>query len=92
LFGSIVSFDIVGGEAEAEKFFDSLKLIRSAPSLGGVESLASYPLYSSHVGFSDEQLKAAGVSDSTIRLAIGIESADDIIADLHQALENSSEF
>jgi methionine-gamma-lyase len=90
LFGSIVSFDIVGGEAEAEKFFDSLKLVRSAPSLGGVESLASYPLYSSHVGFTNEQLKAAGVSDSTIRLAIGIESAGDIIADLHQALEKVS--
>ena len=87
LFGSIVAFDIKGGEAEAEKFFDSLKLVRSAPSLGGVESLTSYPLYSSHVGFSDEQLKAAGVSDSTIRLAIGIETAEDIITDLTQALQ-----
>lgn len=88
LFGSIVAFDIKGGEPEAEKFFDSLKLVHSAPSLGGVQSLASYPLYSSHVGFSDEQLKAAGVSASTIRLAIGIETAEDIIADLNQALDS----
>lgn len=89
MFGSIVAFDIKGGEAEAEKLFDSLTLVKSAPSLGGVQSLASYPLYSSHVGFSDEQLKAAGVSASTIRLAIGIETADDIIADLNQALEKT---
>lgn len=87
LFGSIVAFDIKGGEAEVETFFDALRLVRSAPSLGGVESLASYPLLSSHIGFSDEQLKAAGVSDSTIRLAIGIETASDIVADLNQALE-----
>jgi len=86
LFGSIVAFDIAGGEAEVEKFFDSLKLVHNAPSLGGVESLASYPLFSSHIGFSDEQLKSAGVSASTIRLAIGIETADDIIEDLNQAL------
>lgn len=89
MFGSIVAFDIKGGEAEVEKFFDSLKLIHNAPSLGGVESLASYPLYSSHYGFSDERLKAAGISAATVRLAIGIESAEDIIADLNQALESS---
>ena len=89
LFSGIVAFDLKGSENEAEKFFDSLKMICSAPSLGGVESLASYPLYSSHVGFSDEQLKAAGVSASTIRLAVGIETAEDIIADLRQALEQA---
>jgi cystathionine beta-lyase/cystathionine gamma-synthase len=89
LFGGIVAFDLKGNENEAEKFFDSLQMIRSAPSLGGVESLASYPLYSSHVGFSDEQLKAAGVSASTIRLAIGIETVEDIIADLRQALDQT---
>ncbi|MGH3851129.1 MAG: trans-sulfuration enzyme family protein, partial [Pseudonocardiaceae bacterium] len=69
--GAIVAFDIRGGEAAAEKFFDNLQLIRSAPSLGGVESLASYPLYSSHAGYTEEQLRAAGVSAATIRLAIG---------------------
>jgi cystathionine beta-lyase/cystathionine gamma-synthase len=85
-FGGVVALDLAGGEQEVEKLFDSLKLVRTAPSLGGVETLASYPLYSSHAGFSDEQLKAAGVSGATVRFALGIEAAEDIIADVTQAL------
>jgi cystathionine beta-lyase/cystathionine gamma-synthase len=86
-FGGVVAVDIAGGEAEVEKLFNSLRLVRTAPSLGGVETLASYPLYSSHAGFSDAQLKAAGVSAATVRFAIGIEAAEDIIADITTALE-----
>lgn len=85
-FGGVVALDLVGGEPEVEKLFDSLQLVRTAPSLGGVETLASYPLYSSHAGFSNEQLKAAGVSAATVRFAVGIEAAEDIIADITQAL------
>jgi methionine-gamma-lyase len=85
--GGVVAIDLAGGEAEAERFFDALRLVKCAPSLGGVETLVSYPLYSSHYGFNEEQLSAAGVSAATIRLAIGIEDADDIIADIEQALE-----
>jgi methionine-gamma-lyase len=85
-FGGVVAFDLAGGEPEVEKLFDSLRLVRTAPSLGGVETLASYPLYSSHAGFSDEQLKAAGVSAATVRFSLGIEAAEDIIADIAQAL------
>jgi len=99
-FGGIVAIDLaaaprglpargprVGGEPEVEKLFNSLRLVRTAPSLGGVETLASYPLYSSHAGFSDEQLKAAGVSAATVRFAVGIEAAEDIIADITRALD-----
>ena len=86
-FGGIVALDLVGGEPEVEKLFDSFQLIRTAPSLGGVETMVSYPLYSSHVGFSDEQLRLAGVSATTVRFAIGIEAADDIVSDIRQALE-----
>ena len=86
-FGGIVAIDLAGSEAEVEKLFNSLLLVRTAPSLGGVETLASYPLYSSHAGFSDEQLKAAGVSAATVRFAVGIEAAEDIIADITQALD-----
>jgi cystathionine beta-lyase/cystathionine gamma-synthase len=86
-FGGIVAIDLVGGEPEVGKLFDSLRLVRTAPSLGGVETLASYPLYSSHAGFSDEQLKAAGVSAATVRFAVGIEAAEDIITDITQALD-----
>ncbi len=86
-FGGIVAIDVVGGEREVGKLFDSLRLVRTAPSLGGVETLASYPLYSSHAGFSDQQLKAAGVSAATVRFAVGIEAATDVIADITQALD-----
>jgi cystathionine beta-lyase/cystathionine gamma-synthase len=85
-FGGVVALDLVGGEPEVEQLFNSLKLVRTAPSLGGVETLCSYPLYSSHAGFSEAQLKAAGVSAATVRFAIGIEAAEDIIADITQSL------
>jgi cystathionine beta-lyase/cystathionine gamma-synthase len=85
-FGGVVAFDVKGGEAEVERLFNSFKLVRTAPSLGGVESLVSYPLYSSHAGFTDEQLRAAGVSAATVRISVGVESAADIIADVTQAL------
>lgn len=86
-FGGVVAFDVKGGEPEVEKLFDSLRLARTAPSLGGVETLVSYPIYSSHAGFSDEQLRAAGVSRSTVRISVGIEAAKDIVADVSQALD-----
>ena len=86
-FGGVVAIDIKGGEPEVGKLFDSLKLVRTAPSLGGVETLVSYPLYSSHAGFSEDQLRAAGVSASTVRFSMGIEAAPDIIADVRQALD-----
>ncbi|HSS22588.1 MAG TPA: PLP-dependent aspartate aminotransferase family protein [Pyrinomonadaceae bacterium] len=85
-FGGVVAIDVVGGEPEVEKLFNSLRLVRTAPSLGGVETLASYPMYSSHAGFTEEQLQAAGVSAATVRFAMGIEDAEDIIADVTQAL------
>jgi cystathionine beta-lyase/cystathionine gamma-synthase len=85
--GGIVAIDLDGSEREAERFFDALRLVKCAPSLGGVETLVSYPLYSSHYGFTDAQLRAAGVSAATMRFAIGIEAAEDIIADIEQALD-----
>lgn len=90
-FGGVVAIDVVGGEQEVEKLFNSLKLVRTAPSLGGVETLASYPLYSSHAGFSEAQLQAAGVSSATVRFAVGIEASEDIITDITQSLNALSE-
>jgi cystathionine beta-lyase/cystathionine gamma-synthase len=86
-FGGVVTIDVEGGETQVEKLFNSLHLVRAATSLGGVESLASYPLYSSHASCSPEQLQAAGVSSATVRFALGIEAAADIIADVTQALD-----
>jgi cystathionine beta-lyase/cystathionine gamma-synthase len=85
-FGGVVAIDVVGGEPEVEKLFNSFKLVRTAPSLGGVETLASYPLYSSHAGFSAAQLEAAGLSSATVRFAVGIEASEDIITDVTQSL------
>ncbi len=86
-FGGIVAIELAGGEREAETLFDAFRLVRTAPSLGGVETLVSYPVFSSHAGFSEEQLRAAGVSSSTVRFAVGIEAPEDIIADITQALD-----
>lgn len=84
-FGAVVSFDIRGGGKAAEHFIDSLKLWYLATSLGGVESTVSYPVLSSHIGATARELKLLGVSPATIRLSVGIEQADDLIADLEQA-------
>jgi cystathionine beta-lyase/cystathionine gamma-synthase len=88
-FGTMVSFDIRGGQKAAARFIDRLNLWYLAASLGGVESTVSYPLLSSHVGMSPRQLKLLGVSEATIRLSVGIEDASDLIADLEQALSRS---
>jgi cystathionine beta-lyase/cystathionine gamma-synthase len=86
-FSGIVALGLSGSEREVEKLFHSLKLARTAPSLGGVETLDSCPINSSHVAFSNVQLKAAGVSAATVHFAVGIEAADDIIADITQSLD-----
>ena len=88
-FGALVSLDIRGGGAAAERFIDSLKLWYLATSLGGVESTVSYPVLSSHSSVARRELKLLGVSPSTIRLSVGIEESSDLIADLEQALTNS---
>ena len=84
-FGALVSFDIRGGGASAERFIDALKLWYLATSLGGVESTVSYPVLSSHSNVSSRELKLLGVSPATLRLSVGIEEAADLIGDLEQA-------
>jgi cystathionine beta-lyase/cystathionine gamma-synthase len=85
-FGMMVSFDLRGGGSAAERFIDRLKLWYLAASLGGVESTVSYPVLTSHIGLNAKQLKLLGVSPATVRLSIGVEDAQDLIADLEQAL------
>lgn len=85
-FGMMVAFETRGGGPAAERFIDGLKLWYLATSLGGVESTVSYPLLSSHLGTSRERLRLLDVSEATVRLSVGIEDADDLIADLRQAL------
>jgi cystathionine beta-lyase/cystathionine gamma-synthase len=84
--GGLLSFELRGGEAAATRFIDRLKLIVHAVSLGGPETLVTLPARSSHRGMTPEARKQAGVSDSLIRFAAGIEATEDLIADLEQAL------
>jgi len=85
-FGGMVSFYIDGDAAMAERFIDLLKVFAIAPSLGGVESLATQPIYTSHYGLSEEILRQASVDGSLIRLSVGLEDVKDLIDDLDQAL------
>src|SRR5271169_923034 len=85
-YGMMVSFELRGGEPAVDRFIKALRLWYLATSLGGVESILSYPWLSSHVGLSAKRLTLLGVTPSTVRLSIGIEDAGDLIADLEAAL------
>jgi len=84
---SIMSFGMVGGFAAAMKFYDALKLVKRVVNLGDAKSLACHPASTTHRQMSADEQRAAGVGPELIRLSIGIEHIDDIIADLKQALD-----
>jgi methionine-gamma-lyase len=88
--GSTFSFDIKGGQAEAFAFLNALQVFKLAVSLGGTESLASHPAAMTHSGVPVSVRDRIGVLDTTIRMSVGIEHPDDLIADLTQALAASS--
>lgn len=85
-FGGMVTFT-VGTREKAFRFWDRLKLIARAASLGGPETLTSLPILFSHTGYSAEELRRAGVDEGMVRMSVGLEDPDDLIADLRQALE-----
>lgn len=84
--GSTFSLLLKGGEAECFRFLDSLKIAKLAVSLGGTETLASHPASMTHLSVPDERKAALGITDNLVRISIGIEAADDLIADFEQAL------
>jgi methionine-gamma-lyase len=85
--GSMIAFEVHGGEAEAFRFLNALKLIKLAVSLGGTESLAEHPGAMTHSDIPvDEQVKI-GITPSMVRISVGVEDPDDLIADVGQALE-----
>jgi cystathionine gamma-synthase/methionine-gamma-lyase len=87
LYGGMVSFEIKGaGREEVFRFMDSLKLIVRATSLGDVHSMMLYPVMSSHREVSPQHRQRMGIRDSLVRLSVGIEAVEDIVADLEQAL------
>ncbi len=82
----MVTFACAGGLSAARAVADRVRLIANAPSLGGVESLLSLPVYTSHARFSPEERAAAGIDDDLVRLSVGLEEPDDLWSDLDQAL------
>lgn len=85
--GGMVTFEVEGTGEEARRVSEAMRLFTLATSLGGVESLVSIPVLTSHAMISAAQRKKMGVTEQMVRLSVGIESADDLIADLEQALE-----
>jgi cystathionine beta-lyase/cystathionine gamma-synthase len=85
-FGGMLGIELAGGAKAVERFVGRLRVWRHAPSLGGVDSLVSIPRRTSHSHLSAEERSRAGITDAFVRLSVGIEDADDLIADLEQAL------
>jgi len=86
-FGGMLAIELVGGGRAAERFLRRLRLIKHAPSLGGVDSVVSEPRFTSHSHLTSDERAALGVPDGFLRLSVGIENVDDLIADLEQALK-----
>jgi len=87
--GGVLSFSVKGGYGPVARVHDALGLVARASSLGGVESLASIPVISSHRHASDAELAIQGIDRGTIRISVGLEDPDDVVADLLQALEQA---
>jgi cystathionine gamma-synthase len=84
--GGMVSFEVEGSGEDAKRMTEALQLFTLAPSLGGVDSLVSIPVLTSHAMISPDQRQKMGVTEQLIRLSVGIENVDDLIADLENAL------
>jgi methionine-gamma-lyase len=87
--GALLAFEVSGGRDAAERFFDGLELCLRASSLGGVDTVLLHPASTSHRQFDAEQLAAAGISPGLLRVSVGCEDADDIVADFEQALQRA---
>jgi len=85
-FGAMLAFDLKGGLKAARRFCDRVQIFLLAASLGGVDSLAILPIYTSHYNMSLAELRAAGVEPGTVRVSVGLEDPQDLLEDLRQAL------
>jgi cystathionine beta-lyase/cystathionine gamma-synthase len=85
-YGGMMAIELSGAK-HVSRFLKRLKLIKHAPSLGGVDTLVSEPRFSSHAHLTADQRSAMGVPDGFLRISVGIEDADDLIGDLEQALK-----
>lgn len=90
-FGAMLSFELKGGADQVRSFLAGLQCFSLAESLGGVESLIAHPASMTHAGMAAEARKRAGISDTLLRLSIGIEAVEDLLADLERAFERAAE-
>ena len=88
-FGGMLGIELPGGTEAADRFVSALRLAKVAPSLGGVETLVSQPRFTSHAAMTPEEREREGIRDGFVRFSLGIEDAEDIIADIARALEAS---
>lgn len=86
-FGGMLTIEVKGDGTDATRVADRLKLFALAPSLGGAESLITQPCTTTHHGLTSEERERRGISDSMLRLSVGLENHSDLIADLEQALQ-----
>lgn len=85
-FGGMISFEIKGGRRAGEQLMNLVKLITLAVSLGDVDSLIEHPASMTHSTYSEEELAQCGITESLVRLSVGVEDVRDLIQDLSQAL------
>ena len=83
----MLSFELAGGASAVRRLFENLAVFTLAESLGGIESLVAHPVTMTHLGMGAEARRVAGITDGLVRLSIGLEAEDDLIADLKDALD-----
>ena len=91
LGGGIVTFEVKGGIARGRKFLDALKMLSLSANLGDTRSIATHPASTTHSKLSDDERMAVGISPGLVRISVGLETLEDIIADIDQALANSKQ-
>ena len=90
MFGGLLAFDLAGGHEAGERFVDAVRLAQIATSLGGPETLVTHSASTTHAGLTPEELVAAGIGPGTIRVSVGLEHSDDVIADVLQAADKAA--
>jgi cystathionine gamma-synthase len=86
-FGAMLSFELSGGVEEVRRFLDAVRIFTLAESLGGIESLVAHPATMTHAGMDPQARRTAGITDTLLRLSVGLESESDLLEDLLQALK-----
>ena len=90
MFGGLLAFDLAGGHQAGERFVDAVNLAQIATSLGGPETLVTHSASTTHAGLTPEELEAAGIGPGTIRVSVGLEHSDDVVADLLHAADKAT--